>query len=79
MHPLSRQPDHQRQTPIHRVRVAKAPARRKAKEELLFVNKKKQKNFFYCGPAALEPPAPAPQIKRSFLVLFFKKEPLACL
>jgi hypothetical protein len=43
-----------------------------SKEALLFVNKKKQKNFMSLHHAAATPVA---QINRSFLVLFFKKEP----
>jgi short-subunit dehydrogenase len=47
-----------------------------AKEEaLLFVNKKKQKTL---SLRALAPSLPTPAGNRSFLVLFFKKEPLAC-
>jgi hypothetical protein len=42
---------------------------------LLFVNKKKQKNFFYFGPGARE--NPGFQINKSFLRSFFtKKRPL---
>jgi hypothetical protein len=46
------------------------------KEALLFVNKKKQKNFIYSGSADLarSRPTSTAQINKSFLVLFFKKE-----
>jgi hypothetical protein len=47
------------------------------KKALLFVNKKKQKNFDLLG--ALAPPLPQPALSKSFLLLFFKKEALACL
>jgi len=46
------------------------------KEALLFLKKKKQKDFFM-GAWALAVKTPMLQIQRSFLVLFFKKEPLA--
>jgi hypothetical protein len=46
-------------------------------ERLLFVNKKKQKNFDLLGAVAAASPKPA--IPKSFLLLFFKKEVLACL
>jgi len=45
------------------------------KEGLLFVNKKKQKNFDNLDHAGLTGTGP---INKSFLVLFFKKERLAC-
>jgi len=44
------------------------------KEALLFVNKKKQKNFICFWPLAVPTPREAEQ--KSFLVLFFKKERL---
>jgi hypothetical protein len=46
------------------------------KEALLFVNKKKQKNFFNLDRAGETTQA---QRSKSFLVLFFKKEPLPSL
>jgi hypothetical protein len=46
----------------------------KAKEDLLFVNKKKQKNFDSLKHLALTVANPAGI--RSFLLLFFKKEAL---
>jgi alpha-beta hydrolase superfamily lysophospholipase len=45
------------------------------KQELLFVNKKKQKNFDLRGAVASA--LPKPQRGKSFLLLFFKKEALA--
>ncbi len=48
---------------------------RKEQKELLFVNKKKQKNFICFRPGMVETPREAEQ--NSFLVLFFKKELLA--
>jgi hypothetical protein len=53
---------------------------KKGKQELLFLQKKKQKNF--CSPSGGAPPLTGhPRAKRtkSFLVLFFKKELLPCL
>jgi hypothetical protein len=47
----------------------------KGKEELLFVNKKKQKNFICFWSRVVSTPREAEQ--KSFLVLFFKKELLA--
>jgi len=47
---------------------------KRRKKELLFVNKKKQKNFNYFWPRAVPTPREAEQ--KSFLVLFFKKERL---
>jgi hypothetical protein len=47
-----------------------------SKEALLFVNKKKQKNFVLRALASL---VPTPARTKSFLVHFFKKEPLAYL
>jgi hypothetical protein len=47
----------------------------KREQALLFVNKKKQKNFALLG--ALATALPQPPLSRSFLVLFLKKEPLA--
>jgi hypothetical protein len=44
------------------------------KEGLLFLKKKKQKDFYALGPAFPKRPGPA---HKSFLVLFFNKEPLA--
>jgi hypothetical protein len=43
---------------------------------LLFVNKKKQKNFDFFRPEAVAAPTPMSQHKKSFLLLFFKKEVL---
>jgi hypothetical protein len=43
---------------------------------LLFVNKKKQKNFIYAPPEALATPKPMSPHHKSFLLLFFKKEVL---
>jgi hypothetical protein len=43
---------------------------------LLFVNKKKQKNFDYFPAEAVAAPMPMPQHNKSFLLLFFKKEVL---
>jgi hypothetical protein len=51
-----------------RVRLEK----QKAKEALLFVNKKKQKNFDYLKPRPRS--SPNPQENRSFLLLFSKKK-----
>jgi hypothetical protein len=52
-----------------------------SKEALLFVNKKKQKNFFNTGmvPFTTARPKGTVQMGKSFLVLFFKKEHLALL
>jgi hypothetical protein len=76
MHPLSRQPDHQRQTPIHRARVANPTLRRKAKEELLFLNKKKQKNFFTLGLGRWSRQRPRSRLKEVFWFFFSKKNRL---
>ncbi len=46
------------------------------KEALLFLKKKQQKNFYF--PRDLVTPLQTPAVNRSFLVLFFKKERLAC-
>jgi NodT family efflux transporter outer membrane factor (OMF) lipoprotein len=46
----------------------------KGKEALLFLKKKEQKNFCYFGPRAVSPPRS--KAKKSFLLLFFKKEVL---
>jgi hypothetical protein len=43
---------------------------------LLFVNKKKQKNFTYFPSRAVAAPTPMTQHNKSFLLLFFKKEVL---
>jgi hypothetical protein len=45
---------------------------KEGKEELLFVNKKKQKNFICFWSRIVSTPREAEQ--KSFLVLFFKKE-----
>jgi len=45
------------------------------KKEVLFVNKKNQKNFIHFLTGAFSTPREAEQ--KSFLVLFFKKELLA--
>ncbi len=47
----------------------------KRKQALLFLQKKKQKNFVLWDLALL---LPTPAVNRSFLVLFFKKELLSC-
>jgi hypothetical protein len=47
------------------------------KEALLFLKKKKQKNFYLLG--ALAGWLPKPAVSKSFLLLFFKKEALAFL
>jgi len=47
------------------------------KQELLFLQKKKQKNSH--DPRALAPQPPKPAVNKSFLLLFFKKEVLASL
>jgi membrane-associated phospholipid phosphatase len=47
------------------------------KQALLFLQKKKQKNSYLLG--ALAPLSQIPAINKSFLLLFFKKETLACL
>jgi len=47
------------------------------RKNLLFLKKKKQKDFSFIAPG-LCCPGPA-QENESFLVLFFKKEPLPCL
>jgi hypothetical protein len=47
------------------------------KEALLFLKKKKQKNFWSLRVVA--PASPPPPVSKSFLLLFFKKEVLACL
>jgi hypothetical protein len=46
------------------------------KQELLFLQKKKQKNSYLLGVAALLVNEPA--VSKSFLLLFFKKEVLVC-
>jgi hypothetical protein len=48
---------------------------------LLFVNKKKQKNFIDSGARALAKISPTGSVlrRKSFLVLFFKKEQLSFL
>jgi hypothetical protein len=43
------------------------------KGRLLFVDKKKQKNFFYAGPWALPATMPMAQRNKSFCAAFFKK------
>jgi hypothetical protein len=43
-------------------------------QALLFVNKKKQKNFV---PRAVATASPTPAVSKSFLFLFFKKEALS--
>jgi hypothetical protein len=49
----------------------------RSKQALLFVNKKKQKNFDLWDLAEA---LPKPVVNKNFLVLFFKKEPLtSCL
>jgi len=40
------------------------------------VNKKKQKNFLFWAMGAISP-TPMPQVNKSFLLLFFKKEVLS--
>jgi hypothetical protein len=47
------------------------------KQALLFLKKKKQKNFYF--PRAVALPSPTPPMSKSFLLLFFKKEALAFL
>jgi membrane-associated phospholipid phosphatase len=47
------------------------------KKALLFLQKKKQKTAYLLGDVAR--PVPGPAMSRSFLLLFFKKEGLACL
>jgi hypothetical protein len=47
---------------------------RKAKKALLFVNKKKQKNF---APGGVGTALVKSRRRKSFLLLFFKKEALA--
>ena len=49
---------------------------KESKKELLFLKKKKQKDFYSLSPDSPERPGPA---NESFLVLFFKKELLALL
>jgi hypothetical protein len=46
------------------------------RQALLFVNKKKQKNFFYAGACRWDRRGQTAtnQINKNFLVLFFKKE-----
>jgi hypothetical protein len=46
-------------------------------EAAAFLKKSGAKNFCDSGPVALASPQPMPQSKKSFLVLFFKKELLA--
>jgi hypothetical protein len=46
---------------------------REGKGRLLFVNKKKQKNFIYPGPWALAAPTPMAQRCQKFLRRFFQK------
>jgi hypothetical protein len=41
-----------------------------------FSEEKEAKRLLYAGAWALAQPQPMPQINKSFLVLFFKKEPL---
>jgi hypothetical protein len=48
-----------------------------AKEALLFLKKKKQKNFCDAGPWALASPQPMAPRHRKFLWSFFKKERLS--
>jgi len=48
---------------------------RRAKQALLFLQKKKQKNSYLLG--AVAPAGQAPALSKSFLLLFFKKEALA--
>ncbi|HTJ88920.1 MAG TPA: hypothetical protein VL356_01905 [Acidocella sp.] len=47
------------------------------KARLLFVHKKKQKNFIYAGPEALSPTPPQAQHDKSFCAAFFKKRLLS--
>jgi hypothetical protein len=44
----------------------------KGREGLLFVNKKKQKNFIYAGPWALSVAEPMTQRSKIFAPLFLK-------
>jgi hypothetical protein len=55
---------------------AGGPARaRQARQALLFLKKKKQKNVYLLG--VVTPAVPNPATSKSFLLLFFKKEALA--
>jgi len=47
--------------------------RRKRRKRLLFVNKKKQKNFIDAGPWALALTTPMAQNRQKFLRRFFQK------
>jgi hypothetical protein len=59
-------------------RNVRAPAElRRQKEALLFLKKKKQKDFCSAGLWALTPPTPMTQRAKVFCALFFKKAPLA--
>jgi hypothetical protein len=51
------------------------------KKALLFVNKKKQKNFIYSPAVPFDSASSngTSQSRKRFLVLFFKKEPLPSL
>jgi hypothetical protein len=49
----------------------------KVKQALLFLKKKKQKNFWNFGPWAVAASQPMVPSHKSFLLLFFKKEALA--
>jgi hypothetical protein len=46
-------------------------------KKLLFVNKKKQKNFIYAGPWALSATQPQAQRSKNFCAAFFKKRLLS--
>jgi hypothetical protein len=56
-----------------------ASTSRKRRGRLLFVNKKKQKNFIYAGPWALSVTSPMAQHNKNFCGAFFKKRPLSSL
>jgi hypothetical protein len=59
--------------------MSKRSSSSEVKQTLLFVNKKKQKNFFRFArlPFATGRENGTVQRSKSFLVLFFKKEPLS--
>jgi hypothetical protein len=60
----------------HQAHLARAAAVSKAGKSLLFLKKKKQKDFCQFGSSRSRPRASYPMSK-SFLLLFFKKEDLA--
>jgi hypothetical protein len=51
-----------------------SPFTKKPKQALLFLKKKKQKDFYYSGPWALAPSKPMAQHTKVFCFFFSKKK-----